>query len=804
MAKKNLGQRITASVQDLREILGRTGQLTPAEKEHAADALRDLSEAVEPLVLEGPTNLSEVLTREEGPVFRVLFDSAPYASVLTDPRGVVLEANEAACDLLRVKRDELTGKPLLLFVSMETGESFQAKLSHAKELGRWEGGELVLQPKDGAPFPAEATLGTLRAPEGEITGIYWFLRDVSEVLRTEEELSRQALIFDHLYDAVVVTDPDGSIIDWNRGAEKLFGYSRTEALRKTPSFLQHDQVPAGLTADIVSGVQTRGQWAGEIDFVTKRGEKGTCESVIVPIFNEEGERVAAVGVYRDVTERKKAVQALVRSEERYRIVSELSSDFAYVLQVDSDGRVSCEWMTDAFVRITGYHQREVGWTIGGLSLVLRDDQNWVTSRTAHLLSGAADVSELRILTREGQTRWLRDFRRPALDSSRSRIDRIYGAAQDITQQKLAEQEVQRLNSELEDLVRERTAELRQSEARLWLIAEEAPAILWTVDTNLRFTYSSGTGISRRELGPDEVPGMTLYEFLGTGDPSDPYIDAHLRALKGEPVSLESETNGRIYHSRVEPLRNADEELIGCVGVALDETELKAMETELQHAGKMALLGRMAAGIAHEMGNPLASMSARLQRLRSRREPAFIDETVELLSSQIDRMTRIVRSVSDLSRIPAAEWALCDLRGLLQETAKVLRSDRRSKGVAIELELHSDEPRVQGSPDQLQQVFLNLGLNALDAMPDGGTLAIDVVRTERELCVIFSDTGEGMPKDVLDKIFEPFFTTKSSGLSMGLGLWLSREHVLAHSGRVDVESEEGRGTIFKVTLPFQEE
>lgn len=792
---------------------------------------------------------------------------------------------------------------------------------------------------------------------------------------TAEELARQKLIFRNLYDAVVVSDLEGRIIDWNRGAEKMFGYTREEALGQTPSFLQTKHEPAGLTQAIVSNVRLKGQWTGEINYEHKNGTEGTCQSIVAPMFNDLNERVAAVGVYRDVTEEKRAVEALMQSEQRYRVVSELSSDFAYVLRIETDGRVNCDWMTDAFGRVTGFNAKEVEWGVGGSSLIRKEDKRKVEQRSRHLLSGAEDVSEFKIITRNGNECWLRDYRRPVFNDSKTRVVYIFGASQDITKRKQAEEELQNraefetlitsistrfislkfeeiddeinralaaigeftgvnrsfvfqfssdqqhlinthewcsmgapslmkeyqkfpvtdfswstgkykkaepiiiprlsdfpkgagvekseclrnkiealvcismvcagkvigyvgihsheervwpgdlvslvkivgeifantlererarreietLNRELEQRVLIRTAELRESEARLRLITEEVPAILWTVDTKLTITYISGAGLSRLNSESDDLIGHSLSEVLELPGPGDATISAHEQALQGESVNFEFELKGRLFDSHIEPLRDSKGEIVGCVGVCVDKTERRAMETELQHASKMAMLGRMAAGIAHEIGNPLASISARLQRLKRKREPEFIDDTIELLTSQTDRMTRIVRNVSDLSRIPRVEWAECNVRKVLYETVRVLQLDRRSQ--AIEINQHCEDVLLmQGSADQLQQVFLNIGLNAFDAMPDGGVLDIAVHETENEILVEFSDTGKGIAPETQLKIFDPFFTTKPFGSGMGLGLWLSQEHVHAHGGNIEADSSDAGGGLFRVRLP----
>jgi len=248
--------------------------------------------------------------------------------------------------------------------------------------------------------------------------------------------------------------------------------------------------------------------------------------------------------------------------------------------------------------------------------------------------------------------------------------------------------------DITERVDERAAELHRTEARLRMVAEQLPAILWTTDTDLQITSSMGAGLATLNMKPGDMDGTSLHDQI-RGDPANTAVRAHVRALKGESVSYEREIQGRTWSAHVEPLRNQDDRIIGCIGVGFDVTEQKAMEAQLRHATQMSALGRMAAGIAHEIGNPLASISARVQRLRNRREPEFLDKTVQLLEDQVARISRIVRTVSSIAQTQRKELRDCRLDSVLEQTTEFLRADQRSRGVEILLNLPASLPTFRG-------------------------------------------------------------------------------------------------------------
>ncbi|HEX8336719.1 MAG TPA: ATP-binding protein, partial [Pyrinomonadaceae bacterium] len=232
--------------------------------------------------------------------------------------------------------------------------------------------------------------------------------------------------------------------------------------------------------------------------------------------------------------------------------------------------------------------------------------------------------------------------------------------------------------------------------------------------------------------------------------------------------------------------------------------LRALNEHLVRAEKLAAAGALAAGVAHEVNNPLASISSLIQILQSRpltpdRE-AETREMLRLISTQIERISQVLRDLLDFARQRPPARARLDLARVVESSLRLAAFDKGFKRLRVKTDFDERAPEVSADPDQLQQVFLNLLLNARDAMPDGGDLRVSLSFDEeaREVFVEFADTGHGIPSDALPHVFDPFFTTKRAGA--GLGLAVCYGIVTAHGGRVSVESGGGPGTTVRVALP----
>jgi PAS domain S-box-containing protein len=239
---------------------------------------------------------------------------------------------------------------------------------------------------------------------------------------------------------------------------------------------------------------------------------------------------------------------------------------------------------------------------------------------------------------------------------------------------------------------------------------------------------------------------------------------------------------------------------GYVLVMEDITEKKKIEEELFRTSKHASIGKLAAGVSHEIGNPLASISSLVQELISERLSPFASDALSTVNTHIERIARIVRNLGDLARFNPRQKVPTDLKDVLGNTINLVKYDKNFKKIDIQTEI-ADIPILKIDADQMQQVFLNFILNAADAMPDGGQLTIKIRKNNGFVETVFSDTGPGIDADLMDKIFDPFFTTKGPAKGTGLGLSICYSIIKDHGGRIDIESAINGGSSFIIKIPL---
>lgn len=238
-------------------------------------------------------------------------------------------------------------------------------------------------------------------------------------------------------------------------------------------------------------------------------------------------------------------------------------------------------------------------------------------------------------------------------------------------------------------------------------------------------------------------------------------------------------------------------------------ELTGAHEEMSRVERMASIGKLAAVVAHEINNPLAGILtyAKLLKKRAAKEPEVNRENIEMLDlveSESRRCGEIVRNLMTFGRPSAMNYEPADLNGVMDRCVRLVKHQLELKNIELQLNLARDLAPVRCDPGQIEQVLLALVMNAIDAMPNGGTLTLATRRAPsgQDVQVEVRDDGVGMPPEILKNMFEPFFTTKERGRGLGLGLAISRQIVERHQGHIDVKSEPGRGTSFTITLPMQ--
>jgi signal transduction histidine kinase len=251
-----------------------------------------------------------------------------------------------------------------------------------------------------------------------------------------------------------------------------------------------------------------------------------------------------------------------------------------------------------------------------------------------------------------------------------------------------------------------------------------------------------------------------------------------------------------------PLRDMSGAINGTIVVVEDISARVQLEEQLQISEKMASLGLLAAGVAHEVNTPLTGISSFTQMLLERAEP---DDPRTKLLEKIERQTfraaKIVNSLLNLARPAHGDAGPVDVHAVINDVLSLVEHQYKASRIKVRKELAPISPIVRGVEYKLQQVFLNLFLNARDAMPKGGWLSISSSHDGEELRIEVADTGSGIPSEHLSRIYDPFFTTKDIGQGTGLGLSITYGIVQEHGGVITCSSKLGQGTCFTITLPL---
>ncbi len=230
-------------------------------------------------------------------------------------------------------------------------------------------------------------------------------------------------------------------------------------------------------------------------------------------------------------------------------------------------------------------------------------------------------------------------------------------------------------------------------------------------------------------------------------------------------------------------------------------ENKMFEQQITSVYKLGSIGTLAAGIAHEIGNPLTSISSVVQMIKRTTKEKFTDEKLDLVKSQINRISNIIHQLVEFTSPSASTPKPTDINKLLESAISIVKMGRETNNINFIHELKPELPSLKVVPDQLLHVFINLIMNAVDSIENkSGKIWLNTFREDGHIEVVIRDTGTGIPKKYMDRIFEPFFSTKTPGKGIGLGLWVSYGIIKNLDGKILVDSQPGLGSIFKILLP----
>jgi len=623
--------------------------------------------------------------------------------------------------------------------------------------------------------------------------------EAEELLRQNEEKYR--MIVENTRDIIFTLNIKGEFIYVSPAVSTILGLNPDEMIgRHFISIIHPDdvsQIETLVDRNIRDGYQTphgiefrAGQMSGEWRWFNGRGDT---------IKDAQGNFINFLGTANDITERKSAEEALRQSEQDYRN----SLDFSVLgIRITGDnGEII--YANKALLDMYGYKNIEELRASPPQEHYTPASQAEFDRRHEKYLLGEQlpDQLEVDIIHKDGAVRHLRLSGQNVLWNGKWLRQVIN---QDVTELVEAEKTV------------------RESEEKYRMLVENTLDVIFTTNENEEFVYISPSVKSMLGYDPEQLIGKPFISFVYQEDV--PLLQQEIKNNYRTDYLVSKDIEYRMRHASGEPvwvlsrgtrMVDSNSNFRDFIGIIRNITEHKLMDQERQKledkshvANRLAAVGEMAAGIAHEINNPLTGVLGFSQMLLQREDlPEEIKAELKLIADGSQRVADIVRRLLTFARQAKPIKTLVNLNDIIDNTLKLREYVLKTNNIQVVKRYDADLPSTIADPGQLQQVFLNLIVNAEQAMKKAngkGMLTITTETKDNNIFISFQDDGPGISKENLGHLFEPFFTTKDVGEGTGLGLSLSRSIILEHNGIMRVDSEFGHGATFTIELPIIEE
>ena len=601
------------------------------------------------------------------------------------------------------------------------------------------------------------------------------LDQLSQVIMRSQRSFKE--LIDAFDDVAFAVSLDGTLRTVNRRVTKLLRVNYQQAVgHKLDEFLDEPtraEVEAGLGRFL-----ERRRWSGLVPVRLKDSSRTLYFDCVVNAINKGGEVVGASTLARDVTEERE-------KERRFTELFETLQEGVYFST--PEGKLLDA--NQALVDLLGYKSKNEVLALAPEELSPEGSEAPVLGRGSDDRGGVR-TREIRLRRKDGAAAVCLDSSRAVWDGS-GNIVRYQGTLVDVTEKRKMEREIG-----------------YQEEFRQRLL-ESFPDLILVIDLEERYTFVSSRLRDLLGYRPEELVGRKIQE-LEDHSPEllglyRDVVASKQRFAAAEYGARHRDGSWRTMRASASQLFNAEQKLSGVIISVRDISVEKKLEEQIIQSERLAAMGQMIGGFAHELNNPLTSILGLSELLQEGESSAATRKQLSMLQQQGRRAAEIVQNLMYFSRPPAPGKSPVNLGELVERTLHLHAYSLRKSNISVDFLREQGLPPVMGDPHQLMQVFLNLILNAEQAIRearDKGTIRIRMGHSDDSQWVTFQDDGPGIAPEILPNIFDPFYTTKRPGRGTGLGLSICKAILKEHNGNVEGASAPGGGAVFTVTLPFE--
>ncbi|MEC4686244.1 MAG: PAS domain S-box protein [Nitrospirota bacterium] len=794
----------------------------------------------------------------------ILFESVQGGIVTLDRNYTLLSINRFVEEFLHMQSEDVVGRSAL--------EIFHEKggiCPHCAAKLTFETGDInIITQSKGANY-AELSSYPIKDEEGDVVEAVVLIQDITDRVLYQEEIlalykevaqTKEYLesLIDNSADAIVTTDLKGVVTSWNRGAERIYGFTEEEAIG---SFLPF--IPDFLLETEMQYIERikQGETIKNIETLRKKRDGAMIEVSLTlsPIKDASGEVIGISGISRDISEKKKVEKELIRRNQELSRLFFISSAMRGTLELErllrmvltavtmSDGlgfNRAILFLLDeekSVLRGTmgvGPATPEEAWQIWerlsiekkSLPEILRDIEEGPLRKDSFLdrLSTGIEVdlkddTALSRAVRERKSFNIHDVKHDDLADpaviqllgteayavvpliARNKVIGVLWVDNYFNRKPITDEDMRFLSGFSDQIASAIESarlfeKVKLAESELENIFESISDLLYITTEDYTIRNINRAVVEKIGRKKEEIVGRKCYEIFHGMD--RPYEKCpHHKTVKTQKAyieELEDTYRGGTFLTSTSPLFDSSSNFMGTVHIVRDISELKKLREKLAMAEKMAALGEVAAKVAHEIRNPLVSIGGFSRRLEKRLDGKLL-EYASVITREVDRLEEILKEI--LSFVRDVRISKEHLEGvkIIEDILSLFSQEIKKRGVVLETDF-KDPLSLEVDPNRIKEALINIINNAIQIMGEGDHLIIRTYREQDYGVIEVSDTGPGINGKDLPYIFDPFFTTKIDGT--GLGLAIAHRIIEEHQGKIDVYSTPGEGTTFKIYLPYK--